>query len=61
MIDFFSYVGGVLGLFAGISVLSFFELFYFFTFRVASNIILSRKTRTKLVIVKKKAKSDHAR
>lgn len=28
-IDFLSYVGGLLGLFAGISVLSFFEIFYF--------------------------------
>lgn len=29
-IDFVSYVGGLLGLFAGISVLSFFEILYFF-------------------------------
>lgn len=28
-IDFLSYIGGLLGLFAGISVLSFFEIFYF--------------------------------
>lgn len=33
-IDFLSYCGGFLGLFAGISVLSIIELFYYFTIRV---------------------------
>jgi amiloride-sensitive sodium channel len=32
--DFLSYIGGLLGLFAGISVLSLFEIFYFFTLRL---------------------------
>lgn len=32
--DFFSYVGGLLGLFTGISVLSLFEILYFFTLRL---------------------------
>jgi len=36
--DVVSYVGGLLGLFAGISVLSIIEIIYFFTFRVALNI-----------------------
>lgn len=36
-IDFLSYSGGILGLFAGISVLSIFELFYYFTIRVVGN------------------------
>lgn len=37
-IDFLSYVGGLLGLFAGISVLSFFEIFYFFIPRFFTDI-----------------------
>lgn len=36
--DIVSYVGGLLGLFAGISVLSIFEIIYFFTIRVFVNI-----------------------
>lgn len=32
-VEFLSYVGGILGLFAGISVLSIFEIFYFVTLR----------------------------
>lgn len=36
-IDFISYCGGILGLFAGISLLSIIELFYFFTIRVAGD------------------------
>lgn len=50
-IDFLSNVGGVLGLFAGISVLSFFEAFYFFTLRIWSNIIISRKAVKHAVIM----------
>lgn len=38
-IDFLSYVGGLLGLFAGISVLSFVEIFYFFVPRLLSDIM----------------------
>ncbi|CAG9812250.1 unnamed protein product [Chironomus riparius] len=33
-LDFFSYVGGILGLFAGFSALSFVEIIYWFTIRV---------------------------
>lgn len=36
--DYLSYVGGLLGLFAGISVLSIVETFYFFTLRVFVNL-----------------------
>jgi acid-sensing ion channel, other len=36
--DVVSYVGGLLGLFAGISCLSIFELFYFFTLRLIGNL-----------------------
>jgi hypothetical protein len=39
--DFLSYVGGLLGLFAGISVLSIIEFVYFFTLRLAVNLINS--------------------
>ncbi|CAO1403765.1 unnamed protein product [Diamesa tonsa] len=35
--DFISYCGGILGLFAGISVLSFIELIYYFTIRVVGD------------------------
>lgn len=34
LVDFLSYVGGILGLFAGISLLSMFELSYFLTLRL---------------------------
>jgi len=36
--DVVSYVGGLLGLFAGISMLSIVEFFYFFTIRVGVNL-----------------------
>lgn len=36
-IDFLSSCGGILGLFAGISVLSIVELFYYFTIRIVVN------------------------
>jgi acid-sensing ion channel, other len=39
--DYLSYVGGLLGLFAGISVLSIIEFFYFFTLRLAVDLINS--------------------
>lgn len=43
--DAVSYVGGLLGLFAGISVLSIVEIFYFFTLRLF-NVILRLLKRT---------------
>jgi len=44
--DFLSYIGGLLGLFAGISVLSLFEIFYFFTLRLICEIlVLKRRPR----------------
>ncbi|XP_070509997.1 pickpocket protein 28-like [Chironomus tepperi] len=39
LVDFLSYVGGILGLFAGISVLSIVEFFYYFTLRLFSNLL----------------------
>ena len=36
-IDFISSCGGILGLFAGISILSIVELFYYFSIRIAVN------------------------
>jgi acid-sensing ion channel, other len=42
--DFLSYVGGLLGLFAGISVLSIIEFIYFFTLRVFSDLLRFRKS-----------------
>lgn len=51
IIDFLSYVGGVLGLFAGISVLSFFEIFYFFIVRILSNFFATRKTLKHAVVI----------
>ena len=46
--DFLSYIGGLLGLFAGISVLSFFEVFYFFTLRFALEILKNRRNRRRV-------------
>ncbi|KAG5668127.1 hypothetical protein PVAND_016079 [Polypedilum vanderplanki] len=37
--DIVSYVGGLLGLFAGISVLSIIEIFYYFTLRLGNDIL----------------------
>lgn len=56
--DFFSYVGGVLGLFAGISVLSFFEIFYFFTLRVVSNFYLPRKNLQHIITIVRPAEQN---
>ena len=39
LVDFFSYAGGILGLFAGISVLSIFEIFYFLTLRLGTDLV----------------------
>jgi hypothetical protein len=39
LVDFLSYVGGILGLFAGISVLSFVELAYFMTLRLITDLL----------------------
>jgi amiloride-sensitive sodium channel len=36
--DVVSYVGGILGLFAGISMLSIVEFFYFFTIRLSTDL-----------------------
>ncbi|KAG5674049.1 hypothetical protein PVAND_004038 [Polypedilum vanderplanki] len=38
LVDFLSYVGGILGLFAGISVISFVEIAYFITFRLITDL-----------------------
>lgn len=56
IIDFFSNIGGVLGLFAGISVLSIFEIPYFFTLRTLSNIFVSRNGPKHVIIIVKPAK-----
>jgi amiloride-sensitive sodium channel len=46
--DFLSYIGGLLGLFAGISVLSIFEIFYFFTLRFICEIMMVRRGEMKV-------------
>ena len=38
VVDFLAYVGGILGLFAGISALSVVEFLYFFTLRLVSDL-----------------------
>jgi amiloride-sensitive sodium channel len=48
--DFMSYIGGLLGLYAGISVLSFFEFFYFFTLRLVCEIFRGRCRKNKVGI-----------
>lgn len=42
-IDYLSYIGGLLGLFAGISVLSIMEIFYFSVIKVVLKIMAHRK------------------
>ncbi|KAL7011031.1 hypothetical protein ACKWTF_014064 [Chironomus riparius] len=39
IIDFLSYVGGIFGLFAGISALSIVEIFYYFTLRLITDFL----------------------
>ena len=39
VVDLLSYLGGILGLFAGISVLSIVEIFYFLTLRLINDLI----------------------
>jgi hypothetical protein len=46
--DFLSYIGGLLGLFAGISVLSLFEVFYFFTIRLICEILRVQRGRMRV-------------
>jgi len=46
--DFLSYIGGLLGLFAGISVLSLFEVFYFFTLRLICEILKLKRGRRRV-------------
>ncbi|KAJ8731379.1 hypothetical protein PYW07_004543 [Mythimna separata] len=44
-------VGGTTGLFVGASLLSFVELFFFFTVRFISNILMERKKNENIVVV----------
>lgn len=44
-VDFLCGVGGLLGLFAGISVLSLFELIYFFGPRLINDVVRNRQNR----------------
>jgi amiloride-sensitive sodium channel len=46
--DFLSYIGGLLGLFAGISVLSLFEIFYFFTLRLICEVLRVKRGRRRV-------------
>lgn len=39
LVDFLSYIGGILGLFAGVSVLSIIEVFYFLTLRLITDVV----------------------
>ena len=44
-VDFLSFVGGLLGLFAGFSALSFIELIYWFLIRIALKFIKRKSTK----------------
>jgi hypothetical protein len=46
--DFMANVGGLLGLFMGVSILSLIEIFYYLTIRLACNLNLRRLYRNKL-------------
>lgn len=43
-LDYLSYIGGLLGLFAGISMLSIFEVFYYSTIQILVNCVIHRKS-----------------
>lgn len=43
-LDYLSYIGGLLGLFAGISMLSIFEVFYYSTIQILVNCVIYRKS-----------------
>jgi amiloride-sensitive sodium channel len=45
--DFIANVGGLLGLFMGVSILSFIEIIYYLTIRLACNLNLRRLGRKK--------------
>lgn len=49
--NFLVSVGGTTGLFVGASLLSFVELFFFFTVRFISNILMERKKTENVVVV----------
>lgn len=55
--DFFCNVGGVLGLFAGISMLSLFDFLYFFTLRILSNSLTAKKVQEHAIGIVKPAHS----
>lgn len=48
IIDICSCIGGLLGLFAGISLLSFFEIFYLLTMRALTNHLMRRKSSRRI-------------
>lgn len=60
-LDFIAYTGGAFGLFLGISIMSFMEVFYYFTFRLLFSWLRERrkhrKVRGDVLNVFEKAKS----
>lgn len=57
MLDFFSYVGGILGLFAGFSALSFVEIIYWFTMRCFMRNYRKRDVKIYPIIVDQESSS----
>lgn len=46
--DFLANIGGLLGLFMGVSTLSFVEIFYFCTIRLCTNLCMRSKIRKEM-------------
>ncbi|KAG5668268.1 hypothetical protein PVAND_016215 [Polypedilum vanderplanki] len=57
-LDFVSYIGGALGLFLGFSILSFVEIFYYFTIRIAFEFIRSKKKVSNMAITENSRKEN---
>lgn len=49
--DFLANCGGLLGLFMGVSILSLFEIFYYFTIRLFCNFRIKKKVANDVVII----------
>lgn len=49
--DFLANCGGLLGLFMGVSILSLFEIFYYFTIRLLCNLRIKKKVQNDVVIL----------
>jgi ABC-type Fe3+-siderophore transport system permease subunit len=55
VLDFVSYIGGALGLFLGFSVLSFFEILYYFSIRIVLSFKQNQKVESEVRVIDHKS------